>query len=397
MGIWKRRLALKKGSSPPLALDRKITRFQRLVENHAEILDLLSDLKDKQSGEYILDRQYVEAQLDRAYEGVRRILYDMHVICDSASGEGFSELDSLRCVSEEILKDPWKEGHEQSEFNGEGDPDWEFVALQAIYKDLTRMQASGAASEASGGTGQMVPQSLAEWAGWAHTRAAQWIAGNLPSNSTKASATLCDPETKFFCIQVYALGSIREAEEALRQYLKKETTGHPPINSLEPLCYLLEGLHRSPATKSRELRLADPGKEPPSGYAVRVQLYTGEGFLMLRLPSFLPLRLFWCSLSVADTENLFYLFGTSSLFYQNGTSSNPACSEKVPYSVYRSSIRSGTWMYWAAQFNWAQGEERIRVLGHSLEEFLRLSASGATQERMSECMEQSLSTYLTLQ
>lgn len=395
MGIWKHGPVFKEGSSSPLVLDRKITRFQRMVEHHAEILDLFSDLKDKQSGEYILDRQYVEAQLDRAYEGARRILYDMHVICDSVSGEGFSELDRLRSVSEEILKDPWKGGREQKEVYGEEELDWEIVALQAIYKDLTRMRASGAGPETSVGTGPVAPQSLAEWAGWAHTRAAQWIATNLPSVSAASCINLCDPEMKSFCIQVFALGSIRGSEEALKQYVAKERTAAMETRSLQPICYLLDSLFLSKTDPdTRKLHFADPTKEPPSSYAVCIQLYTGEGFLMLRLPSFLPLRLFWCSLSLADTENLFYLFGTSSLFYQNGTSSNPACSEKEPYSVYRGRDRSGTWMYWASNFNWAQGEERIRVLGHSLEEFLRLSASGATHERMCECMEQSLSTYL---
>ncbi len=105
MGIWRRWGSSQRRSPSPIAIERKIIRFRRLVEQHGEILDLFADLKDKQSGEYILDRQYIEARLDRAYEGVRRILYDMQVLSDANRAEVYDQLDRLRSVSEKILRD----------------------------------------------------------------------------------------------------------------------------------------------------------------------------------------------------------------------------------------------------------------------------------------------------
>jgi hypothetical protein len=394
MGIWTRRDSSQQRPSSPIAIDRKVIRFRRLVEQHGEVLDLFADLKEKQSGDYILDRQYIEAGLDRAYEGVRRILYDMHVISDSDSGEGYEPLDRLRSVSEKILRDAHQGGDRQEGSSGEEELDWETLALQMLFKDLTRVPAYGPPVVAGTETWVAAPESLTEWAGWAHLKAAQWITDNLPRVSPAPAMNVLKEGTEAFCVQVFVLGGVRQPEVAIRQCLAEESSVHTGVTSLLPLRYFLEGLRgSSEGMEVRQLSLVDRGKQEAGKLTAQLRIYTGEDFLLLRLPSSLPVRLFWCSLSVQQSENLIYLYGMPhpSLFEQ--LTSGPFSSEQEPFPAHRCGI-SGRWMYWASRFSWAQGEERVRMLGHSLAESTRVRGSEATGEDVSRCLQAGITNFL---
>ena len=394
MGIWTRRDYVRRRSSSPIVIDRKLLRFRRIVERHGEVLDLFADLKEKQSGEYILDRQYIEANLDRAYAGVRQILYDMHVLADSESGEGHEQLDRLRSVSEKILRESSEDPDEKGGLSGEEEFDWETVALQEIFKDLTRVSADERNAESKPQQGPGVPRSLAEWAGWGHLKAAQWITDNLPSVSAAPTASLCGEETGAFCIQAFVMGGVSKAEDALKQCLAREPTEHAKIPSLFPLSYFLQGLGRSSNwAGGRQIRLEDPRKLGARGPADTLQLYAGEGFLLLLLPSSLPVRLFCCSLSVHESQTLVYLYGNPhpSLFEQLASGPSSAGGEAFP--AHRCAI-SGSWMYWASRFSWAQGEERVRMLGGALGECMTLRGSGASREDVHKCLEKGITGFL---
>lgn len=394
MGIWRRRDSVPQRPSSPIVIDRKLLRFRRLVERHGEVLDLFADLKEKQSGDYILDRQYIEANLDRAYEGVRQILYDTHVLADSQSGEGYDQLDRLRSVSEKILREASVYSDEERGLSGEEESDWETLALQALFKDLTRVSADGRNAKSRIETGPPLPQSLQEWAGWGHLKAAQWITDNLPSVSVAPTTDLCGEETEAFCIRAFVVGGVSEAEDALRQCLAQGPSVRTEVPSFLPLSYFLQGLRRtSNGAGGRQIRLADPRKQGTGGGSDPLQLYAGEGFLLLLLPSSLSVRLFCCSLSVHESENLLYLYGTPhpSLLEQLASGSSSAGEEAFP--AHRCTI-SGVWMYWASRFSWAQGEERIRMLGGVLAECMTLCGSGASQEDVSKCLEKEITGFL---
>jgi hypothetical protein len=394
MGIWTRRDSSRQEPSSPITIDRKVVRFRRLVEQHGAVLDLFADLKDKQSGEYILDSQYIEAGLDRAYEGVRRILYDMHVITDSDSAEGYDRLDRLCSASEKILRDAHEGADEQDDPLDEEAPDWETLALQALVQDLTRLPAYGSGSGSGLEKGPPAPESLTEWAVWAHLRAAQWLTENLPRLSPSPAMYLMDEETEAFCVHIFVLGGVREAEASLRQWLAPEPSQQAEAPSLSPLRYFLEGLRfPSDGTGARRLCLADTGKQRGAPPPAQLELYVGDDFLLLRLPSSLPLRLLWCSLSVEQSENLMYLYGMppTPLFEQ--LTPEPFSSEHEPFPAHRCGI-AGRWMYWAARFSWAQGEERIRMLGHSLSGDRTVRGEPATREDLSKCLQEGMTVFL---
>jgi hypothetical protein len=375
-------------------IDRKLLRFRRLVERHGEVLDLFADLKEKQAGDYILDRQYIEANLDRAYEGVRQVLYDMHVLSDSESGEGYDQLDGLRSVSEKILREASEHPDEKGGLNGEEEPDWETLALKDLLQDLTRVSDN----EANGGSRLEIepplPQSLVEWARWGHMKAAQWITENLPSLSVAPTTNLCGGETEAFLIRVFLMGGVSKPEDALRQCLAEGPSLRTEVPSLLPLSYFLEGLrHTSNGSAGPQIRLADSRKLGARDPAETLQLYAGEGFLLLLLPSFLPVRLFCCSLSVHESENLLYLYGNPppSLFEQ--LACGPSSQQQQVFPAHQCAA-SGTWMYWASHFSWAQGEERVRMLGGALAECMKAAGNGASQEDVNKCLEKEITGFL---
>jgi len=394
MGIWRRWTASQRRPSSPIEIDRKVIRFRRLVEKHGEVLDLFGDLKDKQSGEYILDRQYIEARLDLVYEAVRRILYDMHVVSDADSAEGYDQLDRLRSVSEKILRDASRAPDQQSGSPEEDELDWETLALQALFQDLTRVPVYGPGALCRTETEPAPPESLTEWAGWGHVKAAQWIAEHLPRVSPPPFTNLRVEETECVRVQVFVLGGVRETGDTLRQCLAREPSGHTAPSSLLPLRTILEGLcNRTDGNRPTRLCTEKGTKQKAGGDVTQLQIYTGDDFLLLRLPPFLPLRLFWCSLSLQPNENLIYLYGAPfpSLFGQGPLA--PFSSEKEPFPSYRCGI-AGRWMYWASHFSWAQGEERVRMLGHALAQGMTAGGSGATQKEVNERLQEGIAGFL---
>jgi hypothetical protein len=51
-------------------------------------------------------------------------------------------------------------------------------------------------------------------------------------------------------------------------------------------------------------------------------------------------------------------------------------------------------MYWASHFSWAQGEERVRMLAHSLSRGLAFFAEGVQQEDTDKGLQESIAGFL---
>ena len=395
MGLWTHKDSPRERPPAPIVIDRKIIRFRRLVEQHGEVLDTFADLKEKQSGEYILDRRYIEARLDRAYEGIRRILYDMHVISESNSAEGYDDLDRLRAVSEKILKDAREASKQQAPRpSAEEGTEWETLALQALFQDLTRAPVYGTGSASGASTALAAPESLTEWAGWAHLKAAQWLTDHLPSISPAPLATLVDQETGLYSLQVFVLGGLRDAEATISDSLTRKHPDQTDPTSLLPLRVFLEGLNSSPdGASTQQFRLEKGNTERPGGQMTQLQLYAGEDFLLLRLPPFLPLRLFCCALGMEPDGQRLYLCGTSFSPLFNQGSREPFLVEKQPFPAYRC-LFAGRWLSWASHFSWAQGEERIRMLGHALAAGMTVHGGEGTEQDVNKCLQESIVGFL---
>jgi hypothetical protein len=394
MAIWRRWPAPKRRSASAISIDRKVIRFRRLVEKHGEVLDLFADLQDKQSGEYILDRQYIEARLDLAYESVRRMLYDMHVVSDVDTSEGYDQLDRLRSVSEKILRHAREAPEQRTGPQGEDALDWETLALQALFQDLTRAPTYGPDAACTTETEPAPPESLTEWAGWGHVKAAQWIAEHLPSVSPAPFTDLSDEETGEFRVQVFVLGGVRAIDDTLQQCISREPWVHRTPSSLLPLRIFLEGLcGRAGEAEGRQLCAERKKRLRGEEVAAQFHLYAGDDFLLLRLPPFLPLRLFWCSLSLQPCENLIYLYGANSPLPPGQDPLTPFLAEKVPFPSYRCGI-SGRWMYWASHLSRAQGEERVRMLGHAVAQGLTVRGTGAIENDLSGRLHEGVAGFL---
>lgn len=391
MGILRRKDASRRRSTSPTAIDRKVIRFRRLVEQHAEILELFADLKEKRSGEYILDRQYIEAGLDRAYEGVRRMLYDMHVLSDSISVRGYEELDRLRAVSEKILREARAAPHRQHSPADDEEPDWETVALHALYQDLARVPVYGTEGELFPDAGLPAPQSLAEWAGWGHLKAAQWVTEHLPRLSPSPIATLTVKEAEEVPVQVFLLGEARETK--LRQSFATVSSDPAETPERSPVRAFLEAL-AGPAEGNGTGRMSlGEGGHKGGQESLPLQLYAGEGFLLVLLPPFLPLRLFWCSLSLQASENLIYFYGMHSPSPARNDRERPFALEKGPFSVYQCNVAEH-WMYWVSHLSWAQGEERVRMLGHALAQGLADRGGDATHGDFRASLQRGIARFL---
>lgn len=394
MGIWTRKMPVRSESGRPLTIARKINRFQRLVKQHGELLDLISDLRDKQSEEYILDRRYIEAQLDRAHELARQVLYDMHVISESSNGEGYDELDRLRFVSEEILRKSAKGAAKPAIVTETEEHDWEIGALKALHAHLAHIETEDAAFETMVQPGREPPgRSLAGWVEWAHGEAAGWITENLASLWSPAPLVLWDPEGKRFWVEVFPLAGDEGAVRVLGAVLSRVCLACAEPPGLLPFRYFMEGFARSlPESEASNLRVEEKKGAPAEGSPPRLHLYVGEAFLLLVLPRFLPLRLFWVSLSVEPDENRFYLFGSSASW--PGDSPERFTPVADPFPTYRCKASPKRWFTWGSRFSWAQGEERIRVLAALLVQSLEDAAGGAKKTQIGKGMQQGLSGLL---
>ncbi len=67
-------------SGPDGEFERKYRAFRDLLEQNNRVLELMADMEEKRSGEFLFDRRYVESRLDAVTEGVGRIIESLDLL-----------------------------------------------------------------------------------------------------------------------------------------------------------------------------------------------------------------------------------------------------------------------------------------------------------------------------
>jgi hypothetical protein len=89
--LFSRFLQKKRGGPSAQQVRLRLARFRHLLRLYGQLVALCSDAADKQSGQYILDKAYILALIDRAFEIARRMVYDHGAL----TGQPSTGLDGL--------------------------------------------------------------------------------------------------------------------------------------------------------------------------------------------------------------------------------------------------------------------------------------------------------------
>ncbi len=357
------------GRRPPLLrIDRKLIRFERVAERLADLFECLSDLEEKQTGEYILDRQYIEARIDGTYDLARQILYDVNVICESAPEDAYEVLDRLHGISSRIVREMESEARSSLSPRAAEKPEWEWVALERIRRQL------GAARPEAGPQSASPPsqESLLEIAAEAHARAALWVWKELFPPDEPSRFAISSPDRDCFRLLVFPT---QNAEETVKE-ADLEGTSLLPTKDL-PLYWtrqLIEGVfERAEAPPFRPLRIeagntASRHPGPPGD----IRLCLSESMVLARFPPALPVRLLLCSLAPLDRDNLFYLFGVPLRAQADSLTGSPSFQRRP--SCFTCLFQSrAAWTCCVRGLSPLQMGERVRLLGRMLSKGIILS------------------------
>jgi len=123
----------------------KTVRFRKLLENFRLLVELIDDARDKMSGEYIFDRQYVVVLLDKVLEKLGMLVFDAAVMVpDEASALYAGYQRHKRRVVDDILRPSTPEKRE----HGAGaaiafDEEPEFRLLSSVLEWMEGTPAAG--------------------------------------------------------------------------------------------------------------------------------------------------------------------------------------------------------------------------------------------------------------
>jgi len=87
----------------PIFIKRRVFRFQQLTKNYGKILELLSDLIEKQGGEFIFDKQYFIAHNTKLWDLTEIIIYDLNVLSERQHLEFYEQLDQFKRETKELI------------------------------------------------------------------------------------------------------------------------------------------------------------------------------------------------------------------------------------------------------------------------------------------------------
>lgn len=363
-------------------MERKLIRFERVAERLADLFEGFADLEEKQTGEYILDRQYIEARIDRTYDLARQILYDANVICESAPEEAYEALDRLHGISSRMVRDLEHEARSSLSPRTAENPEWEWLALERIRRQL------GAVGPEAGSQGARSPSrgSLLEVAAEAHERAALWVWKELFLPEEPPRFAIFSPGKDSFRLLVFltqnAEGTVQEAD--------REGTALLPTRGL-PLFWtrqLIEGgLEGAEAEQFRPLRIepANAASRDPDRPG-DIPLSLTETTILARFPPVVPARLLLCSLAPLDRDNLFYLFGAPLQAQMDSLPRSPSYQRR-PSSFTCFFQSHATWTCCVRGLSPLQMGERIRLLGRRLSKGIVLPGQGIFPNEGTELLE----------
>lgn len=97
LGRW-----LRFGRRPSIPFHLLFARFRSILDNNTKLLELFADLAEKQSGEYVFDRRYIETSVHRTFELAGKIVTDLNSLTDQKHASLFELVDALKA---EVLGD----------------------------------------------------------------------------------------------------------------------------------------------------------------------------------------------------------------------------------------------------------------------------------------------------
>jgi pyruvate,water dikinase len=84
-------------------LNLRCTRFRQLLRNYGRILDRLADAAEKQSGEYILDRQYIVSLAEIVIDLAESVIFDLNVIAENQHSAFHNALGKFSTEARRII------------------------------------------------------------------------------------------------------------------------------------------------------------------------------------------------------------------------------------------------------------------------------------------------------
>jgi pyruvate,water dikinase len=91
IGKW-----LRFGRRPSTPFKLLFARFRSILDNNTKLLQLFADLAEKQSGEYVFDRNYIETSVHQAFDLVDKIVTDLNSLTDQKYTSLYAVVDRLR-------------------------------------------------------------------------------------------------------------------------------------------------------------------------------------------------------------------------------------------------------------------------------------------------------------
>jgi len=111
MGIWKQLSGIlrrpesvkeEKERSREIFL-KKYRFFQELLSKNNSVLELMADMEEKRSGEFLLDRHYIEYNIIAISDGVRKIIDNLNLISKDKYPSLYERLDKINSEIEKFL------------------------------------------------------------------------------------------------------------------------------------------------------------------------------------------------------------------------------------------------------------------------------------------------------
>ena len=81
-----------------------LARFRHLLREYGRIIALCADAADKQSGQYIFDKAYIVALIDRASEAIEGMVYDLNALAGERYLRLYEDVETIRRRTAELFK-----------------------------------------------------------------------------------------------------------------------------------------------------------------------------------------------------------------------------------------------------------------------------------------------------
>lgn len=104
MGLLWRILGTPKIQKEITALHLLSTRFRHLIKSYGKILDLITDAAEKQSGHFILDKQYIISLTEMLFEHGESIIFDLNVMTKQRYVDFLDAIERFKPETKKMLE-----------------------------------------------------------------------------------------------------------------------------------------------------------------------------------------------------------------------------------------------------------------------------------------------------